>query len=109
MLRRAGVDDTLEDALVDYNIVVGDRTPRALQETYIRRGAQFVSAAPDTLIGGQALIGRLLSAIAPEKPGAGAERISLGPSPGRMRIWPVRAVIILGLSPRERPWVRGAR
>ncbi|WP_216898120.1 FAD-binding protein [Nocardia alni] len=42
VLRRAGVDDTLEDALTYYRAVVGDRTPAQLQETYIRRGAEVI-------------------------------------------------------------------
>jgi 3-oxosteroid 1-dehydrogenase len=33
VLRRAGSDDTIEDALTYFHAVVGDRTPRALQET----------------------------------------------------------------------------
>jgi succinate dehydrogenase/fumarate reductase flavoprotein subunit len=124
VLRRAGVDDTFEDALTYYRAVVGDRTPRELQETYLRGGPELIeylekdpnfeftplpwpdyfgkapkaslegrrhmtpsplpaaalgdlrasmrgpvdtdrlgAAPPDTLIGGQALIGRLLLAI----------------------------------------------
>ncbi|WP_405134200.1 FAD-binding protein [Nocardia sp. NBC_01388] len=39
VLRRAGVDDTLEDALTYYRAVVGDRTPAALQEAYVRGGS----------------------------------------------------------------------
>nr|WP_318546614.1 FAD-binding protein [Mycobacterium lepraemurium] len=31
-----GTDDTIEDALTYYHAVVGDRTPRELQETYVR-------------------------------------------------------------------------
>lgn len=42
VLRRAGVDDTLEDALEYYRAVVGDRTPAALQETYVRNGAPLI-------------------------------------------------------------------
>ncbi len=42
VLRRAGADDTIEDALEYYTSVVGDRTPRALQETYVRSGAPLV-------------------------------------------------------------------
>lgn len=42
VLTRAGVDDTIEDALEYYTSVVGDRTPRALQETYVRSGAPLV-------------------------------------------------------------------
>lgn len=33
VLLRAGTDDTIEDALTYYRAVVGDRTPRELQET----------------------------------------------------------------------------
>ncbi|MDR3656389.1 MAG: FAD-binding protein [Mycobacterium sp.] len=42
VLKRAGVDDTIEDALEYYTTVVGDRTPRALQETYVRNGAPLI-------------------------------------------------------------------
>jgi succinate dehydrogenase/fumarate reductase flavoprotein subunit len=39
---RAGTDDTIEEALTYYHAVVGDRTPRELQETYVRGGARLV-------------------------------------------------------------------
>ena len=39
---RAGADDTIDDALEYYTAVVGDRTPRALQETYVRSGAPLI-------------------------------------------------------------------
>ncbi|OBI85165.1 FAD-binding protein [Mycobacterium asiaticum] len=42
VLIRAGTDDTIEDALTYYRAVVGDRTPRELQETYVRGGAPLV-------------------------------------------------------------------
>lgn len=42
VLQRAGVDDTIDDALEYYTTVVGDRTPRALQETYVRGGAPLI-------------------------------------------------------------------
>ena len=42
VLLRAGSDDTVEDALEYYMAVVGDRTPRALQETYVRSGAPLI-------------------------------------------------------------------
>ncbi len=42
VLKRAGVDDTIEDALEYYTAVVGDRSPRALQETYVRSGAPLI-------------------------------------------------------------------
>ncbi len=42
VLTRAGADDTLDDALEYYTAVVGDRTPRALQETYVRSGAPLI-------------------------------------------------------------------
>jgi 3-oxosteroid 1-dehydrogenase len=42
VLMRAGADDTIEDALEYYTAVVGDRTPRALQETYVRSGAPLI-------------------------------------------------------------------
>lgn len=42
MLIRAGTDDTIEDALTYYHAVVGDRTPRELQETYVRGGAPLI-------------------------------------------------------------------
>ncbi|CAN5820929.1 FAD-binding protein [soil metagenome] len=42
VLQRAGADDTIEDALEYYTAVVGDRTPRELQEAYVRGGAPLV-------------------------------------------------------------------
>ncbi|WP_280262624.1 FAD-binding protein [Nocardia wallacei] len=42
VLRRAGVDDTVDDALTYFRAVVGDRTPDALQQTYIRGGAGVI-------------------------------------------------------------------
>jgi succinate dehydrogenase/fumarate reductase flavoprotein subunit len=42
VLLRAGTDDTIDDALQYYTAVVGDRTPRALQETYVRSGAPLI-------------------------------------------------------------------
>lgn len=42
VLRRAGCDDTLEDALAYFRAVVGDRTPADLQETYVRGGAALI-------------------------------------------------------------------
>ncbi|WP_433611506.1 FAD-binding protein [Prescottella agglutinans] len=41
-LKRAGTDDTIEDALEYYHAVVGDRTPRELQEAYVRGGAPLI-------------------------------------------------------------------
>ena len=42
VLLRAGTDDTIEDALTYYRAVVGDRTPRELQETFVRGGAPLI-------------------------------------------------------------------
>ena len=42
VLLRAGTDDSIDDALEYYTAVVGDRTPRELQETYVRSGAPLV-------------------------------------------------------------------
>ncbi|MGI9124703.1 MAG: FAD-dependent oxidoreductase, partial [Mycobacterium sp.] len=42
VLRRAGCDDTVEKALTYFHAVVGDRTPRELQETFVRGGADLV-------------------------------------------------------------------
>jgi len=42
VLQRAGSDDTIDDALEYYTAVVGDRTPRELQETYVRSGAPLI-------------------------------------------------------------------
>lgn len=42
VLVRAGTDDTIEDALTYYRAVVGDRTPRDLQETFVRGGAPLI-------------------------------------------------------------------
>lgn len=42
VLRRAGGDDTIEKALNYFHAVVGDRTPRELQDTYVRGGAALI-------------------------------------------------------------------
>ncbi|PRC50029.1 3-ketosteroid-delta-1-dehydrogenase, partial [Mycobacterium sp. ITM-2017-0098] len=42
VLMRGGAEDTIDDALEYYTAVVGDRTPRALQETYVRSGAPLI-------------------------------------------------------------------
>lgn len=42
VLTRAGGDDTIADAVEYYTAVVGDRTPRALQEAYVRAGAPLI-------------------------------------------------------------------
>lgn len=42
VVRRAGVEDDVDDAVQYYAAVVGDRTPAALQETYVRGGAPLV-------------------------------------------------------------------
>lgn len=42
VLKRAGVDDTVEDALTYYQSVVGDRTPKDIQEAFVRGGAPLV-------------------------------------------------------------------
>lgn len=42
VLVRAGCDDTIDAALRYYREVVGDRTPAALQETYVRGGADLI-------------------------------------------------------------------
>ncbi|MGW0179114.1 FAD-binding protein [Nocardia sp. NPDC003345] len=42
VLERAGTDDTLEDALIYFRSVVGDRTPPELQETFVRRGRDLI-------------------------------------------------------------------
>lgn len=50
VLQRAGTDDTIEDALEYYHAVVGDRTPRELQDTYVRGGAplmEYLEADPN--------------------------------------------------------------
>ncbi|AQA24685.1 HI0933-like family protein [Rhodococcus sp. MTM3W5.2] len=42
VLTRAGTDDTIDDALEYYHAVVGDRTPRDLQDAYVRGGAPLI-------------------------------------------------------------------
>lgn len=42
VLTRAGTDDTIDDALEYYHSVVGDRTPRELQDAYVRGGAPLI-------------------------------------------------------------------
>ncbi|MFP1153622.1 FAD-binding protein [Mycobacterium sherrisii] len=43
VLRRAGVDDSLDAALNYFHAVVGDRTPPELQHAYVRGGAQLIA------------------------------------------------------------------
>lgn len=42
VLRRAGDDDTIDDALAYFTAVVGDRTPAALQRAFVTGGAPLV-------------------------------------------------------------------
>ncbi|MFG1782337.1 FAD-binding protein [Rhodococcus oryzae] len=42
VLKRAGTDDTIDDALEYYHAVVGDRTPRELQDAYVRGGGPLI-------------------------------------------------------------------
>jgi len=42
VLRRAGASDTIEDARTYFHAVVGDRTPRALQDAFVTGGAPLV-------------------------------------------------------------------
>ncbi|WP_433634922.1 FAD-binding protein [Nocardia sp. CA-120079] len=42
VLRRAGDDDTIEDALAYFRAVVGDRTPAELQDAFVTGGAPLV-------------------------------------------------------------------
>ncbi|MCK8671669.1 FAD-binding protein [Rhodococcus sp. HM1] len=42
VLRRAGDEDTIEDALTYFHAVVGDRTPRELQDAFVTGGASLV-------------------------------------------------------------------
>ncbi|NKY53718.1 FAD-binding protein [Nocardia vermiculata] len=42
VLRRAGVEDSFDDALTYFRAVVGDRTPADLQETFVRGGAKLI-------------------------------------------------------------------
>ena len=42
VLQRAGVDDTIADALTYFHAVVGDRTPRDLQDAYVTGGARLI-------------------------------------------------------------------
>ncbi|MFD4180329.1 FAD-binding protein, partial [Rhodococcus sp. NPDC058514] len=42
VLRRAGDEDTVEDALTYFREVVGDRSPTELQEAYVRGGAPLI-------------------------------------------------------------------
>jgi 3-oxosteroid 1-dehydrogenase len=42
VLNRAGSDDALESALTYFHAVVGDRTPRDLQDAYVRGGARLI-------------------------------------------------------------------
>ncbi|QNG20481.1 FAD-binding protein [Rhodococcus triatomae] len=42
VLRRAGTTDTIDDALTYFHAVVGDRTPRELQDAYVTGGAPLI-------------------------------------------------------------------
>ncbi|VEG54899.1 3-ketosteroid-delta-1-dehydrogenase [Mycolicibacterium aurum] len=42
VVQRAGTDDTIDAALDYFHAVVGDRTPRELQDTYVRGGAHLI-------------------------------------------------------------------
>ncbi|MCV7229571.1 FAD-binding protein [Mycolicibacterium komossense] len=42
VLIRSGTDDTMADAVQYFHAVVGDRTPRDLQDTYVRTGAELI-------------------------------------------------------------------
>ncbi|GAA2566262.1 FAD-binding protein [Mycolicibacterium diernhoferi] len=42
VLQRAGTDDTIDAALNYFHAVVGDRTPRELQDAYVRGGAGLI-------------------------------------------------------------------
>ncbi|MGP0079835.1 FAD-dependent oxidoreductase, partial [Mycobacterium sp.] len=42
VLRRAGDDDTIEDAFAYFRAVVGDQTPADLQEAFVTGGAPLV-------------------------------------------------------------------
>ncbi len=43
VLRRAGSDDTLEDAFAYFHAAVGDRTPLDLQRAYVYGGADLIA------------------------------------------------------------------
>ena len=43
VLRRAGCDDTLDDAFAYFHAVVGDRTPVELQRAYVYGGAELIA------------------------------------------------------------------
>ncbi len=87
VLQRAGTDDTIEDALEYYTAVVGDRTPRALQETYVRGGAPLIEylEADELLKFAAAAVARLL------RQGAQGARRRHAPHRGQGRSrWPPR-------------------
>jgi 3-oxosteroid 1-dehydrogenase len=42
VLMRAGSDDTIDEALAYFHAVIGDRTPRDLQDAYIRGGPRLI-------------------------------------------------------------------
>jgi 3-oxosteroid 1-dehydrogenase len=47
VLMRAGSDDTIDQALTYFHAVVGDRTPRDIQDAYIRGGARLIEYLED--------------------------------------------------------------
>jgi hypothetical protein len=47
VLRRAGADDTLDDAFAYFHAAVGDRTPIELQRAYVYGGAELIAYLED--------------------------------------------------------------
>jgi len=47
VLRRAGTDDTLDDAFAYFHAAVGDRTPIELQRAYVYGGAELIAYLED--------------------------------------------------------------
>ncbi|AGB24431.1 succinate dehydrogenase/fumarate reductase flavoprotein subunit [Mycobacterium sp. JS623] len=47
VLRRAGADDTLDDAFAYFHAAVGDRTPVELQRAYVYGGAELIAYLED--------------------------------------------------------------
>lgn len=80
VLLRAGTDDSIDDALEYYTSVVGERTPRALQEAYVRSGAPLIEyLEPDELLKFQLLPWPDYFGKAPKARGDGMRHIAAKP------------------------------
>lgn len=114
VLRRLGVDDTIADARTYFHAVVGDRTPRDLQDAYVEGGARLVEyleqddsfafkvlpwpdyfgSAPSARLDGmrhivsRALKAEVLGPYSGPNPWTARQRAARRPCTGRAHRWP---------------------